>query len=325
MKEKLIEYFDKNNFKNIQDTKKTWEEIGKQFSMTGNAARKIIKKWSPVKEKELSLKDAIEEHVAKHKFEPKVLIFDIETAPLRTYCWKIWQENIGPLNGQLQSDWFMLCWSAKWLFDEGVLSDRLIGGEVVDEDDKRITESLWKLLDEADLVIAHNGKKFDIKKVNTRFLKHGLPPPKPYKIIDTLEHAKKAFSFTSNKLDYLGKFLGLGRKIDTGGFELWERCMKGENQALIEMSTYCDMDTKLLESVYLQMRPYIQPHPNLGLYISDDVECCPSCTSKDLKWEGSYTTYSNTYKAFRCNHCGSLGRSKMPEKKHSNLTKPCPV
>jgi len=318
----IIEYFESNGYLNIKETGKTWDELGEQFGMSGEAARKKMSRlWNNSNLENTTLP----EEVPTKTFEPKILLFDIETAPMRSFTWKIWQENIGPLNGQLQSDWFMLCWSAKWLFADGTLSDKLISTEVKEEDDKRICESLWKLLDEAQIVIGHNCKKFDIKKVNTRFLKHGMVPPSSYKVIDTLEHAKKAFAFTSNKLDYVGKFLDVGRKIDTGGFELWERCMNGDGQALIEMSAYCDVDVLVLENFYLKIRPYIQPHPNLGLLITEDIQCCPSCTSTDLKWGGMYTTYTNSYKAFRCNHCGSIGRDRIPQKKHLNLAKPIPV
>lgn len=79
------------------------------------------------------------------KSYPKILIFDIETAPLKSYVWRIWKENINPLNGQLQSEWFMLTWSAKWLLEHGVMSDALTPEEIVKEDDSRITKSMYDL------------------------------------------------------------------------------------------------------------------------------------------------------------------------------------
>jgi len=257
---------------------------------------------------------------AKPPHSMKILVFDVETAPLKSYVWGIWNVNLGHSLNMIESDWFMLTWSAKWFMEDTVLSDRLTAQEVLNEDDSRITKSLWELLEEADVVVAHNALKFDIKRVNTRFLKNGLTPPMPYQVIDTLIHARKRFNITSNKLDYIGKFLGLGEKLSTGGFDLWKRCMQGDEDALRDMETYNIQDVRLLEDVYLALLPYIKPHPNISLFIAEDVHSCPSCGSTDLKWEGTYATYANTYDAFRCGGCGSIGRSRTAKPKGKNIT-----
>lgn len=277
-----------------------------------------------------SIRRSASNHINKMGLEPvevqkpvhdmKILILDIETAPLKSYVWGIWNVNLGHSLGMLESDWFMLTWSAKWLFNPVVMADKLTSEEVLEEDDKRICKSLWQLLEEADVAIWHNGAKFDQKRINTRFLKNGLKPTMPYQQIDTLLHARKKFNITSNKLDYIGKFLGLGEKLSTGGFDLWKRCMKGDAEALADMETYNIQDVKLLEDVYLTLLPYITPHPNIGLFVSEDEHNCPSCGSHDLKWEGTYKTYANSYDAFRCGGCGSIGRSRKANPKGKNLT-----
>ena len=262
---------------------------------------------------------------AEKKSPAKVLLYDIETSPLKSYVWGLWEQNIGHNMAMLQNDWFILTWSAKWLFEDEVFSDRLTPEEVFAEDDKRIVQSLWEMIEEADVVIAHNGKKFDNKRINTRFLKHGIKQPMPYQTIDTLLTARANFNISSNKLDYIGQFLGVGRKVETQGFELWKRCMQGEEQALKDMETYNIGDVTLLEDVYLKLRPYVKPHPNMGLFISEDVECCPSCGSEDLERGGTYATTVSIYEAMRCNNCGSVGRSRksiIPVGSNKNLTVP---
>lgn len=236
----------------------------------------------------------------------KILVFDIETAPLKSYTWRLWKSN---LLGMQQSEWFMLTWAAKWLFDDKVMADKLTPKEVAKEDDSRISKTIWKLFDEADIVIAHNAKRFDNKRLNTCFLRNGLGQPMPYQTIDTLIHAKKHLAFSSNKLDEIAKQFGIGEKIKTS-FELWERCMEGDKEALAEMERYNIQDVKLLEDVYLILRPFIKPHPNMGLHISENVHSCPSCGSTDIEWGGTYATYANLFDAFRCKDCGSTGRSR---------------
>lgn len=243
----------------------------------------------------------------------KVLILDIETAPIRAYVWGIWNQNVS-LN-QIQSDWFCLTWAAKWLFEDKVYSGKLTPKEVLKQDDKRIIKGVWELLNEADIVIAHNGDKFDLPKLNARFIINDLHPPLPYQSIDTLKHIRRQFGFTSNKLDYVNKLLNLERKTDTGGFELWERCMLGEQAALDEMEGYNINDVRILEETYLHIRPWIKPHPNMGLFILDENQHrCPSCGSVDLVEVGKgYYTTVNIYASLRCNNCGATARKRVPE------------
>ena len=165
------------------------------------------------------------------------------------------------------------------------------------------------MLNEANIVITHNGIKFDIPKINTRFIINGLTPPLPYQQIDTLQAAKKQFAFSSNKQDFISKSLGTPRKIDTGGFELWERCYKGDIEALAKMEEYNIGDIISLEENYLKLRPYIKPHPNMGLFILDKHERCPSCGSDDLRESGKdYMTSVSIYELLKCNHCGASAR-----------------
>ena len=105
---------------------------------------------------------------------PNILILDVETAPLRGFIWQLWKQNVNI--DQIISEWFMLTWSAKWLHNPNIMSAKLTPEEALEENDKRIITELWNVLNDADIVIAHNGDQFDIPKIKTRFLLHGLPP-----------------------------------------------------------------------------------------------------------------------------------------------------
>ena len=237
---------------------------------------------------------------------PKILIFDIETSPLRAYIWSRWKQNI--YLDQTISEWFMLSWSAKWLFSTEVMSDRLTGEEALAENDKRITESIWKLIDEADIVVAHNGLAFDEKKLNARFLLNGLPPASPYQTIDTKVIAAKQFGFSSNKLDALAGYFGFKVKLDTD-FSLWERCMRGDDEALQYMEIYNRHDVELLEEVYIRLRPWIKAHPNVALYVEATEPVCANCGSTHLEYAGNYYTQTGKYDTYRC-ECGALNRMR---------------
>jgi len=241
---------------------------------------------------------------------PKVLLFDIETSPLQAFIFQknVWKANVG--SEQVISEWFMLCYSAKWLFDDTVISERLTGKEARDENDGRIVKGLWKLLDEADIIIAHNGDSFDVPNMNTRFIVHGLPPTSPYQTIDTMLVARKQFGFTHNSLNGLAKIFGFAPKLDTD-FDLWKRCVAGDDEALAYMQEYNKGDVEVLEDVYMKLRPWIRSHPNLGLYVETDGAICPNCGSEDIEWTDKfYYTQTGKYATFRCK-CGSFGRSRF--------------
>jgi DNA polymerase III epsilon subunit-like protein/predicted RNA-binding Zn-ribbon protein involved in translation (DUF1610 family) len=243
----------------------------------------------------------------------KILILDIETAPIRAKVWGIWNQNISI--DQIESDWFILTWAAKWLFDEQTYSGALTGEEALKQDDSRILKGIWEMLNQADIVVAHNGDKFDLPKLNTRFLINKINPPLPYQSIDTLKHIKRNFAFTSNKLEFVNRMLGLPRKSKHDGFELWSKCYVGDENALKSMQEYNVNDVVILEETYLRLRPWIKPHPNTALFILDEHEYrCPTCGSNKLEDEGKkYYTTVNAYSQFRCTNCGAIGRKRTSD------------
>lgn len=189
----------------------------------------------------------------------KILSWDVETSQMITKVWQLkGNEYIEPT--RIIEDWFIICWSAKGL-NGRMYHERLTSVEAKKGDDERIVRSLWKLLNDQDFLIAHNGDAFDQKKAATRFLKYGLPMPDYFKTIDTLKIARSNFRISSNKLDYVCKFIGLKGKVNTGGVGLWDDCELGNEKALRKMSRYCDNDVKILERLFLKLMPYIKNFP----------------------------------------------------------------
>ena len=240
----------------------------------------------------------------KNGGRPKILIFDIETSTVRAWVWRTGKQFVGPK--QVLQESFILSWSAKWLFESKVIHDRVTGEEAIARDDKRVVEHLWRMMDSANIIIAHNLNNFDRKKANARFLKHRLFHPSPYQTIDTLAIARREFQIESNSLDYLCKYLGLPRKMDTD-YELWLDCENGDEKALKKMDRYCRHDTRILEDVYLELRPYMHSHPNIGLYLGNDSVKCTNCGSDKLTPTKDYVTPANKYPSYRC-ECGAITR-----------------
>ena len=243
--------------------------------------------------------------------EPKIFLYDIETAPLKAYTWSLWDEVRS--TEKVVEDWQILTWAGKWLGERDVYFDANIYHGDGTSDTETVT-TLHQCIDEADIVVAHNGNKFDIKRMNARFLAAGLGPPSPYRKIDTLVEARKNFAMTSNRLDDLGDFLGVGRKKSTGGFKLWVECLEGNPKSFEKMIKYNQQDVRLLEKVYLKLRPWMNNHPNLGVFNEDGRDTCPKCGSHNIQWRGYAVTQAARYRRFQCNSCGGWGRSRMLDK-----------
>lgn len=256
--------------------------------------------------------------------KPRILLADIETLPLEVYTWGLFDQNIG-LN-QVKSDWTVLSWSAKW-FEEAPVFYEDVRNQKNIRDDKRILRGIWKLLDEADIVIWHYGTAFDHKKLNARFILNGFKPPAPYKQIDTKKIASKHFGFTSNKLEYLSdkinKKFKKSKHKKFEGFAMWRECMAGNIAAFKEMEAYNRLDVLSLEELYTNLQAW-GTGVDFNVYRPETEYVC-NCGSADFKKRGFNHTKSGKFQAFQCRSCGAWGSSKgkennlLPEDKRAVL------
>jgi len=245
---------------------------------------------------------------------PKVLVYDIETAPMLGYVWSMWDNNLG-LN-MIKHDWYVLSWSAKWLgSDESTVMymDQRYAKDM--EDDRRILEAMWELLDECDIVITQNGKKFDQKKLNARFILNGMQPPSSYRHIDTLQLAKRHFGFTSNKLAYMtDKLCTKYKKLDHAkfsGFALWKECLDGNLEAWDEMELYNRYDVLSLEELYGKLMPW-DNSVDFNVY-RDETDTICSCGSKNFMKNGYRRTNTGIFARLKCKKCGAETKAKFNE------------
>lgn len=268
----------------------------------------MAKKKAKKKAKKIPVKKPV---LAPALSKPKVLVYDIETAPILGYVWGLWENNVG-LN-QIFADWHILSWSAKWLHDS---ADKIMYMDQRNaknlEDDKVILQGIWDLLDEADIVITQNGKSFDQKKLNARFILNGFKPPSSYRHIDTKQIASKHFKFTSNKLAYMTEELNtVYKKLEHSnfpGFDMWRECMKGNIEAFKEMEIYNKHDVLALEELYNKLIPW-DDSINFNLY-HDSLDHICKCGSTSFIKNGFYYTSAGKYQKHKCKQCGAETRSK---------------
>lgn len=241
---------------------------------------------------------------------PRILLIDVETSPLEVYCWDIWNQNIG-LN-QIIKDWSILSFAAKWL-DEDKMIYMDTSKKSNPRDDKQLVREICKLLDQADFVVSHYGKSFDIPKIEARRLYHDLPLFHMPKHEDTKLMSKKA-KFTSHKLEYLAKYLGLkvkklvSRKF--AGMELWKAVLNKSAEAWKEMKLYNITDVVVLELLYKKLRPRASAI-DMNMFLESKTMICV-CGSTKFKATNKWEYRANGKKRrFKCMSCG---RQKISSK-----------
>ena len=287
----------------------SWQEQAEVLAREGISWRRIAKTLGKGKS---TVSDHLrkvfkgETQPSKEKKGPRILLYDIETSPIIAHMWSMWQQGFG-LN-QIENDWFILSVAAKWLGEDEVFYFDQSQAENI-EDDREVLEKLWELLNEADVVIGQNVKKFDTRKVNARFILNGLPKPSTYRQIDTLEIAKQQFGFTSNKLEYMTDKLCSNIKKSKHqkfpGHLLWSECLKGNQEAWQEMREYNIDDVLSLEELYNLLSSWDSKLPNFDVYVDDVLDMS--------EWEKDGFVYTNLgkYQRYRNKITGVQRRSRV--------------
>lgn len=230
----------------------------------------------------------------------RVLILDIETKPAQAYIWRAYgEQNIGV--EQIIDPGSVICVGLKWLgAKETLLYSEWEHGK------QRMLAEVHKAMSEADAVVTYNGDKFDLPKLQGEFLLAGLDPTPPQTSIDVVKAVRK-FGFFVNRLAFIGPFLKVGGKIKHEGFELWVKVMEGNAPAQGRMSRYCKQDVKLLEKLYLKIRPFIKNHPHMGEVRANE---CGACGGKHLQSRGYRRTKTFRIQRLQCQTCGSWQEGK---------------
>ena len=246
-----------------------------------------------------------------HK-SPRILFYDIETSleTVAVFALK-YNDFIDPDSIIQERHVISVCY--KWEGENKVHTISLLDDPKRfardPHDDRYVVEQFHKVLSEADCIIAHNGDKFDLPYLKTRMLAHGLSPLPPIASIDTYKVAKQGLLFNSNRLDYLGKFLGLGAKKPTSK-GLWMRVLQGDKAAIREMVSYNVQDVILLEKVFMKLRPYVSNHMSRELF---GRVGCPRCGNTKVQSRGVHRAITKIYKRWQCQGCGGWFRTLKSE------------
>lgn len=233
----------------------------------------------------------------------KTLLLDIENTPNIAHVWGLFDQTVSL--SQLQESWHVMCFAAQWYGSTKVefYSDYHNG-----HDDMVV--AAHRLVDQADAVVHYNGTHHDMRHLRREWFVRGMLPPSPTKDIDLLSTIRSQFKFTSTKLDFVLKELGLPGKAKHSGHDLWVRCMANDPTAWAQMKRYNIQDVKGMVPLYERALPWIRQHPNVALHNGDiNDDRCPQCGGAELRREGWSYTQLARYQRYQCVACGKWSRS----------------
>lgn len=237
----------------------------------------------------------------------KILTLDIECMPNTVYVWDLRNNNyISP--SQVVDYAHLACVAYKFLgepvkFAVAPKYEPMMTGPYY------TLRHLWEALDEADVVVTFNGKKFDIPRLNSAFKEAGFDAPSPYQQVDLYQLIRKTFYWPSMKLDEICKILLGDQKRGHEGLNLWIRCMNGDPDAWRIFQEYNEKDVLLTEELYLDIRGWLPNQPNALLYDENpEIRGCPTCGSGSFQRRGTRQLATGTYQQYQCNDCRSWFR-----------------
>ena len=243
--------------------------------------------------------------------KPRLFYVDIETSMME-YVIRTFSPRVDYLSHKdITKDWFVICWAGQWIGTDRVLHSVVTPKEALARDDRRVCADFLEILNEADVIIAHNGDRFDMKKLRYRFrFAHNFPPPLPYRTIDTLKIMRRVYGASSNSLDFLARMgLKIPAKLKTER-QLWLDCEAGDPVALGRMDTYCVNDIHIGIGLYKKIIPDAPNGVNLALYTNMDKPQCPRCLGDIEINDKRDTTGMNAFGTYRCLECGHTGRTR---------------
>lgn len=227
----------------------------------------------------------------------KVLFYDIETAGVNAFS-----ADMG----------FCVVFGYKWLGDRRAQALSILDypGKHI-HDDTNLLKALHGIMEQADLIVAHYGQKFDRPFLESRLIRVGLTPIPNTRQADTCLIARHKLKLSSNRLDNLAKFLGCkNRKMSKGdGWpNWWMEALRGDKQAIKKMAAYCIGDVECLEEIFLRMRSIIPGKYLLDMSIDKPKPACSGCGEK-TQYRGYYFSEKKKYRRYSCTACGRWGRS----------------
>lgn len=225
----------------------------------------------------------------------KILYLDLETSPNIGTFWRPGNKVSLSVNNILEERQIILA-SYAWNDEKPktVTWKKCLktANKYLQYSDKDVVVKLVKLCNEADVIVAHNGQRFDLPWLRARAMFYGIALDHNLQVFDTLKKTRGLLGLNSYKLDYLGKFFVADKKVETGGYGLWLSCMAGDRKAMKLMAQYCEQDVVLLRKYYQELIHYVPALNHAGVHKGHAKWTCKTCGTHDVRVRKEYVTAS---------------------------------
>lgn len=172
-------------------------------------------------------------------------------------------------------------------------------------------EATWQAYNDADIVVGHNLRSFDTKKLKGEWWLARMPKPRPWRTVDTLTVLRAEMGLESNTLDAVCRRYGIQAKTDRYSVEMARAACDGNRAAQRKITAYNKGDITATEGLYEALRGWDQTHPHLGLY-DDDERACYACGSTNLTADTrTAKTALTAYTLYSCDDCGAWSRANV--------------
>lgn len=233
-------------------------------------------------------------------YNPKILIYDIETSQAQFTFKKWWT---GKINEYLSTKHMVkepqiITIAYKW-YGEDIVHTL----EWSNYSDKELVTEFMKVYNEADMVIGINNDQFDNRWLNGRAAKYGLEINTYVKSFDIQKKAKQLFRITGYSMEYMCEFFGVEtKKYKHSGIEMWNAIentcgtytQEEQDKAMEEMVYYNTIDVLATEDLYNRLRPYFSEVTHLGVLKGSGKLSCPECGGHNLKLHRTVVTKAGT-------------------------------
>lgn len=126
-------------------------------------------------------------------------------------------------------------------------------------DDEAAVRRIAEILEKHDVLVAHNGSRFDMPFLRTRMARWGLKRLPDMKLVDPCSIAWRKFRLRSNSLGAIADHIGLKDRKTPLDMSTWaDAILNGSRAAMDLIVKHCIADVRVLEGVLELVKPFVR-------------------------------------------------------------------
>lgn len=124
-------------------------------------------------------------------------------------------------------------------------------------DDRQLVKDIRDELDDADILVSWNGRRFDIPFLNGRLMAWNEKTLKPHKHCDIMYQSRYKMKLHSSRLAAVQSFLGLEDEKTEMKPKMWMKAVTGDKQSMNYIIDHCIRDVLVLNEAYEKLKHFV--------------------------------------------------------------------